>query len=153
MSGGAMMMMATLRAGAGLGLALFAIPGAQAQSARAELEKNGLLGTFSGDCSKPVSESNGYIVYRALDAQRVQRDTMTGPTTRGYVSVAETAKVSAINELTITGTADGKPIVYTLRLDGPRHRVMQWSENGVTSIVDGVWTANKFTMPWISKCG
>jgi hypothetical protein len=131
---------------------LLAASAANAQSARAEFEKLDLLGTYAADCSKPASASNGYILYRAFDAQRVQRDTMVSPTERRYVSIAETATASARNELTITGVSEGKRVVYTLRLDGKRHRVMRWSEDGVTSVVDGIWTERKFEMPWVAKC-
>jgi len=59
-------------------LCLLAAPAAAqtTMSAKDAFEKFGLLGTFAGDCSQPVSARNGYIVYRAVDAQRVQRDTM-----------------------------------------------------------------------------
>jgi hypothetical protein len=86
--------------------------------------------------------------------ERVQRDTMVGPTTRAYMSIAETVTVSAAYELTVAGmTEEGKRLIYTLRLDGSRHRVMQWSEDGVKSVVDGVWLERKYQMPWLSKCG
>ena len=45
------------------------------------------------------------IIYHALDAARVQRDTMMGPTNRMFVSIAETASASAPNEITVSGTA------------------------------------------------
>lgn len=123
---------------------------AQTMSAREMFERLGMLATFSIDCSLPPSDSNGYIVYRAMDGTRVQRDTMTSPTNRMFVSVAETASHSGMNEITVNGTADGKRLSYVLRLDGPRHRVMQWFEDGKQSVVDGVW--GTYTMPWVTKC-
>lgn len=125
----------------------------QSMSAREVFEKAGLLAAFSIDCSQPVSDSNGYIVYRAMDATRVQRDTMTSATNRMFVSVAETASYSGINEITVNGIADGKRLTYTLRIDGPRQRVMQWTEEGKQSVVDGVWVEANYTMPWLTKCG
>ena len=135
------------------GILLAAVAAAQAQSARTEFEKLGLIGTHTLDCSQPVSESNGYIIYRALDATRVQRDTMVGPTNRMFVSVAETSHATVPNEITVSGTADGKKIVYTIRLDGPRHRIWTWTEDGVKSVENGVWTEQKYEMPWLNKCG
>ena len=82
------------------------------------------MGTHTLDCSQPVSETNGYIIYRALDDTRVQRDTMTGPTTRMFVSIAELASATAPNEITVTGTADGKKLIYTVKVDGQKHRVL-----------------------------
>jgi hypothetical protein len=134
---------------------VFSTVAAQAQSmtARDVLEKAGLLAIFSIDCSQRPAASNGYIVYRPLDTSRVQRDTMVGQTDRMFVSVAETASFSGLNEITINGTADGKPISYVLRVEGPRHRVMQWTEDGKKTVTDGVWTEANYTMPWVSKCG
>src|SRR3954468_23099273 len=122
------------------GIMLCATVAAQAQSARAELEKAGLMGVHTLDCGQPVSASNGYVVYRALDGDRVQRDTMVGPTTRLYLSIAETVSATAPNELTVSGSTEGKKLVYTIRVDGERHRVMTWSEDGVKSVENGVWT-------------
>jgi hypothetical protein len=53
---------------------------AQPASVREVFENYGLLGNFAGDCSQPASSNNGYIIYRAIDAGHVQRDTMTAPT-------------------------------------------------------------------------
>lgn len=133
-------------------LLICSIPGAWAGSAREEFERLGLLGAYSIDCAKPASPANGYIVYRALDATRVQRDTMTSPTDRYHVSIAETAAINARNELIVTGSDQGKAISYTLRIDGIRMRVMAWTEAGVATVVDGVWTVQKYSMPWLTKC-
>jgi hypothetical protein len=100
-----------------------------------------------------VSPSNGYIVYRPLDGERVQRDTMTGPTSRMFVSIAETVEATSPNEIKVSGSTDGKKLTYTIRVDGQCHRVMTWSEDGVTSVENGVWTEKKYEMPWLNKCG
>jgi hypothetical protein len=134
------------------GILLCATAAAQAQSARADFEKLGLMGTHTLDCSQPVSETNGYIIYRALDATRVQRDTMVGATNRLYVSIAESASATAPNEITVTGTTEGKKLVYTIKVDGQKHRVWTWTEDGVKSVENGVWTEQKYEMPWLNKC-
>jgi hypothetical protein len=143
---------AASRALVAAGILLCATAAAHAQSARADFEKLGLMGTHTLDCSQPVSESNGYIIYRALDATRVQRDTMTGPTTRMFVSIAESASSTAANEITVTGTSDGKKLVYIIKVDGQKHRVWTWTEDGVKSVENGVWTEQKYEMPWLNKC-
>ena len=148
-----MRLITTSRAFATGGILLAVVTAAQAQSARPEFEKHGLIGTHTIDCSQPVSDSNGYIVYRALDASRVQRDTMVGPSKRMFVSVAETSNATAPNEITVSGTADGKKLVYTIRLDGARHRIWTWAEDGVKSVENGIWTEQKYEMPWLDKCG
>jgi len=56
--------------------------GAQAVSVKDIFEKYGLLGNFAWDCGKPSNPSNNWqYVNRLIDADRVQRDLMTGPTT------------------------------------------------------------------------
>jgi hypothetical protein len=29
---------------------------------------------------------------------------------------------------------------------------MQWTEDGVQSVKDGIWTQANYTMPWVTKC-
>jgi hypothetical protein len=134
-------------------VALAAAPAAFASSAKLEFERYGVMGIFAGDCSKPASRTNGYIVYRGLDDGRVQRDTMVDQTTRLYVAIIDFVVISAENEITAGGSTDDKPLSFTIRVDGPRHRIMYWTEDGVTSVVDGIWTAHKQPMPWVTKCG
>jgi len=132
---------------------ILAAVSAQAASVKEVFENYGLLGTFAGDCSQPASSGNGYIVYRAIDAGHVQRDTMTGPSKRDYVYIGDAATGTGPNTLDVAGkTTDDKPFSYALRIEGSRHRVMTWTEGGVTSIVDGVWKEKKYTMPWATKC-
>jgi opacity protein-like surface antigen len=127
---------------------------ASAASVKEVFENYGLLGTFSQDCSKAPSENNGYIVYRAVDAAHVQRDTMNGETSRIFAYIADTASGKGPNEIDVSGTTTaGKPYSYRIRTDGQRHRIMTWTEGGVTSIVDGIWKdRNNYKMPWVTKC-
>jgi hypothetical protein len=55
-------------------------PPAHAASAPEIFQKHNLIGIFAWDCGKPASESNLYFVNRVLDASRIQRDQMSGPT-------------------------------------------------------------------------
>ena len=134
------------------GFVLYTAAAAHAQSAAPNSRSAGYRNAYDR-LQPPVSESNGYIVYRALDASRLQRDTMVGPTNRMFVSIAETSSAATPNEITVTGTADGKKLVYTIRVDGAKHRVWSWTEDGVKSVENGVWTEQKYEMPWLNKCG
>jgi len=73
----------TVRRAAVAGIIL-ASSSAQATTIKDILEKQGLVGTFAWDCTKPASEDNTYIVTRILDADHVQRDYMTGRTARTW---------------------------------------------------------------------
>src|SRR5262245_4637727 len=72
--------------------AFLAVPSAaQTASVKTVFEKHNLLGTFAWDCSKPASKANYYYVHRAVDGGQVQRDLMSGPTTRDWVATLEKA--------------------------------------------------------------
>jgi opacity protein-like surface antigen len=146
--------MTTVALAAAAASVILAASSAQAASVKEVFEKYTLLGTFAGDCSQPAAPSNGYIVYRAIDAGHIQRDTMRGPNKREYVYIADAATATGPNEIEVVGTTtDGKPFSYTLRIDGPRHRVIAWTEGRVTSIVNGIWNErNNYAMPWVTRC-
>ncbi len=112
------------------------IPVAQAQSVSVTtiFEKYNLLGIFATDCSKPASKSNPYFVNRALGADRVQRDQMSGPTTRDTVTVIDKATPLGPNEIALSGTRDGKPAEITWRIDGNKLISSgRWVGNGADS--------------------
>ena len=126
----------------------------QTGPARPAFEKHGLLGIWAADCSKPASHQNQYIVHRALDAERVQRDTMVGATEIFALVVLETATVSAPNELTMAASGHGARFSITYRSAGNRFRVMQYVRaDGRKFIVDGRRDGGGGEMPWLSKCG
>ena len=52
-----------------------------------------------------------------------------------------------------TGTAEGNKLVRTIRLDGTKHRIWTWTEAGVKLVENGIWTEQKYEMPWLNKCG
>ena len=80
--------------------------GAQESSVKAIFEKHDLLGMFAFDCSSPASKSNIYFVNRLLDAYHVQRDQMSGPTTRDRVTVIDKAIELTSDEISIGGKRD-----------------------------------------------
>src|ERR1700704_6219590 len=95
----------------GISVAIFGgAPIAFAQtSVKAVFEKHKLLGAFAWDCSKPASKNNLYYVNWLLDGDRVQRDQMSGPTTRDWVAFLDKAAEMKANEFALSGTRDGKP--------------------------------------------
>ena len=91
----------------------FAILALMASAARADspkqvFERYNQIGTFAWDCSKPASKDNPYYVNRVL-GENVQRDQMSGPTTRDSVAIIEQASALGPNELSLSGTRDGEP--------------------------------------------
>jgi hypothetical protein len=130
------------------------IPAARAQSGavKALFEKYNLLGNFAWVCSEPASKDNWYYVNRLVDADHVQRDRMTGPTTRSSVTIIDKATELKPNEIAFSGTNDGKPG------DGVYHvepsRLMQWEGTiaGERIIGEGKLLATGAEMKGLNKC-
>jgi hypothetical protein len=60
-----------------------------------------LLDTFGKDCSKPTSKDNLYYTNRALDANHVKRDQMSGPTSRDRLSIIDKATEVRPDEIAV----------------------------------------------------
>jgi hypothetical protein len=143
-----------VRAMAAATVTVLAVSPAPAASVKEIFEKHNLLGTFAWDCSKPASkDGNWYYVTRVLDADHVQRDFMTGPTTREWALILDKAAEPKPNEVSFSGTLDGKPVEGLWRLE--EGRVHQWSssENGKKLIGEGRLLSSGREMPWLYRCG
>ena len=141
-----------IRAAAVAGIILVS-SSAQAASIKEIFEKHGLLGTFAWDCSKPASgDNNWYFVNRVMDADHVQRDFMSGPTTRAWYTILDKAEERSANEIYVSGTRDGKPTDGIWRVE--QNRMLQReSTHGKKTIADGKWVATGKDMPWLNRCG
>jgi hypothetical protein len=138
-------------------------PTALAQtSVKAVFEKHNLLGTFAWDCSKPASRDNRYYVHRAINTDLVQRDQMSGVTTRDWVALIERAAEVKPNELALSATFtgrsigkdfDSKPSSGLWRLEP--NRLLQWEStiDGQKVVQDGKLVSNGFQLPWATRCG
>ena len=138
-------------------------PAAQAQSGSVKsiFEKYNLLGVFAWDCGKPASASNNwYYVNRLIDADHVQREFVTGPTTRQWVAIFDKASELTLNEVMasgrITGRIEGKtvenePVDGVWRIE--QNRIQQWASTfqGKPLIANG--RLNGREMPWLNRCG
>jgi hypothetical protein len=116
-------------------------------------EKYDLLGTFAQDCGKPVSgNSNWYFVNRLVDGDRVQRDLMTGPTTRQFVTFLDRAEERDGHEIFVSGTRDGTPVDGIWILEKGRMRQWEASRGGRKEIVAGRYVSSGVMLPWLFKC-
>jgi len=135
-------------------------PAAQAASVKEIFEKYGLLGNFAWDCSGPPSPDKNWVhVNRLIDADHVQRELMTSPATREWVTVLDKAVELKPNEVMVSGlisgrlegrTVDNEPVIGVWRIE--RNRVQQWASTfqGRTLIANG--RLNGRELPWSSKC-
>jgi hypothetical protein len=135
-----------------------AAPSAFAQtSVKSVLEKHNLLGTFAMDCSKPASKNNLYFVNRAIDADHVQRDQMSGTTTRDLIIYIDKAAELKPNEIAVSGTRDGKPTDGVWRIerkgDSMRAQGIEASWDGKKQISGGKWANGGGEVPWLNRCG
>jgi hypothetical protein len=129
-------------------------------SPRAIMEKRGLLGTWAADCGKRAAATNYYIVYRALDERRVQRDAMIGPTQRAELAVVESVLELGTQDLQVTEVIrsdKGEEFrnVAKLHVEGNRRRTMESVINGKNMIVDGRWQSGARsgkTVDWLYRC-
>lgn len=136
---------------------------AQAASVKEVFEKYGLIGTYAWDCSRPPSgDNNWYFVNRLIDADHVQRDYMTGPTTRLWFSIIDKATELKPNEIVISGkitgriagsTVDGQSSDGVWRIEA--NRMQQWSGTvaGKPIIANGKQISTGREIPWLNKCG
>jgi Ricin-type beta-trefoil lectin domain len=128
-------------------------------------DRHGLLGTFAEDCANDPSDTNPYIVHRALDAEHVERDQMKSRTVRAYAALVDSADEVAANEVgmnmvivetTILQLKDLRMRLVT-RIDGNRVRLMQSGvlsgpNAGQNNIVGGKTTSGGTETHWLSKC-
>jgi len=125
---------------------------AQGGSVKAVFEKHNLLGTFAWDCARPASKDNLYFVNRLMDADHIQRDQMSGPSTRDNVTIIDKAGSRAANEIIVSGTRDGEPAYAIWRLERDRQVAVEANIGGKRLISDGRLLSTGREIPWVNKC-
>jgi hypothetical protein len=114
--------------------------------------KYGLVGTFAMDCTRPVSQQNSYVVYRVLDAGRLQRDWMVEPA-KSSASVIVSARELRPNEIEMRIVSGERYTDVVYRVEAKRHRALQSTrDNGEKLVVDGRVVDGGATTNWMNKC-
>jgi hypothetical protein len=133
--------------------ALFTGSAVRAASPKEIFEKYHLLGTFSYDCTKAADKKNLYFVNRVLDAGHLQRDIMSGQSTRDFVIIYDKVEETTPNEVKVSGTRDGQAAEGVWRLE--QNRMLQWYSkvNGKENIRDGVFLDTNYKLPYLNRCG
>jgi hypothetical protein len=133
-----------------------------ADSVKAVFEKHDLLGNLAWDCTKPASKSNLRYLHRVLDDDRVQREQMSGSTSRDWVIIIDKASEAGPNEIAASGTLTGRvwgrdydssPTSGIWRVEP--NRLVQWEVtlNGEKVIEGGRYVSNGVKVPWMYRCG
>ena len=125
---------------------------AQTGTVRAMFEKHNLIGIFAFDCSKPVGRDNRYFVHRPLGDGQVQRDMMSGPTTRDFAVIWEQATELRLGQIALTGTRDQQPLTSTYQIEANRMRVLESTVAGKKEIAGGRFSAGGWDTPWAYRC-
>jgi Caspase domain len=133
-----------------------------ADSVRAVFEKHDLLGNLAWDCTKPASKSNLRYLHRALDDDRVQREQMSGATSRDWVAIIDKASEAGPNEIAASGTLTGRvgsrdydssPTNGIWLVEPNRLVQREVTLNGEKVIEGGRYVSNGVKVPWIYRCG
>jgi len=119
---------------------------------KAIFEKYKLLGTFAADCSKPASPNNYHFINRLVGNDIVQRDRMSGPTTRDWVAFLDNASELKPNEIAVSGMHDAKSAEGVWRIEDRRMLVVEASLGGEKQVSNGRLLQNGAQMPWFYRC-
>ena len=128
-------------------------------------ERHGLMGTFAEDCKKDPSDTNQYIVHRALGGGRIGRDQMKDRNARSYVALVEDAEELSANDVamniaiteSLNAQMNGWKMHLIMRVDDNRMRLMQSGaltgpHAGRTNVFAGKATGGGAETRWLTKC-
>jgi hypothetical protein len=129
--------------------------GAAAQSVADVASRWGLIGTWSLDCSKPASGSNGYLSYAVRAGGKVAHERNFGDRSdTNDVQQARTGHGGTL-ELVVHFPALNQTRKFTM-LMGPDGRTRAMSNSRIdgteVTIKAGKFTANGAITPWQTRC-
>jgi hypothetical protein len=134
-------------------LTITAAASAQAATVKDVFEKYNLVGTLAADCSKPGDAKSLYLINRAIDADHVQIDKMTGPATRDFAMIINTAAETKPNEITLTYTVDDQPYNGVFQVERGRLRIMEQARlNGEKQVAGGRIIKGGAQTSWYGRC-
>jgi class 3 adenylate cyclase len=129
------------------------------------IEKYSLLGTFAWDCGKPPATSNRYFLHRMLEGDRLQREQMSGPATRDWVTIIDRIEQASSTELALRGMFTGhlrtrtgireienRPAFGTWRMESSRFKIWDSVVDNEKTVIDGHFTNGGAEVPWTNKC-
>jgi hypothetical protein len=132
-----------------------------AASVKGIFEKYNLLGTFAVDCIKPPGGDNWHFVHRAIDSDHVQRDFMSGPTSRSWSAIFDRASENGRGEIFVsgqmTGHFDGKELENQMidgvfRIEPNLMKTWESTVSGQKNVSAGRQLSTGKEMPWLNKC-
>lgn len=126
---------------------------AQTGSVKAIFEKYNLLGNFAWDCNQPPGNDNWYFVNRALGDGNVQRDYMTGATTRLWYMVLDQARETGPNEIYVSGKREnGQAGDGTWKIGPNQMTQIEGTFDGAQVISGGKLLSTGKMLPPLKRC-
>jgi hypothetical protein len=124
-----------------------------AASIKEIFEKYRLAGTWAADCGKPASRQNPHVVYRILDADRVQRETMIEPGKTFDVSITLSVVEPTAGELVMAWkTSEGGITNRVQVLQNQMQTMDSTRDNGEKLSVNGRRLRDNSETPRFKKC-
>jgi len=138
---------------AALVLALLLLPcAAGAETPQQAVRAFGLLGSWSPDCSKPVSPQAPRVVYAEQPDGSVTRELVDGPEHGSGTPFLDATRV-APDQLEVDYLYRERTIHLVLEMRDGKHRgLTSWIDGGAPLMEDGVVLANNRRAPWLEKC-
>ena len=126
---------------------------AGAASVQDIVDRHGLAGTWAPNCTKPVSRENPHVVYRLIDAGRLQRETMIEPGKTFDRSVAVSVVESSPAELIMAWNTSEGGITNRVSVQPGQMQVMDSTRSSGEKItVDGQRTRDNSESPRYMRC-
>jgi uncharacterized caspase-like protein len=120
--------------------------------ARLIFEKYALFGSFAVDCARPPAPDNLHYINRLLADGTIEREQLSGQTTRDWVAFLDHATELKPNEIILSGKRDGKPTDGVWRIDGKRMLQLEVNFDGKKFVSNGRLLQGGREMPWLTRC-
>jgi hypothetical protein len=124
-----------------------------AASIKEIFEKYRLAGTWAADCGKPASRQNPHVVYRVLDEDRVQRETMIEPGRNFDVSTTISVVETTPGEVVMAWKTSEGGITNRVQVQQDQMQTMDSTrDNGEKLSVNGRRPRDNSETPRFKKC-
>jgi hypothetical protein len=132
-------------------LLFFATSPVHAATVQEIFKRFGLLGNWSGDCTKPASPQNPYFTHRALGTDRVERGPILSSASPPTLFVVDQAAEVKPNEIAFSFNDGKNHVKLVVRVEHNRMRTMERANDNGEKPIFGGREANRDT-PWFNKC-
>jgi hypothetical protein len=117
------------------------------------VDRHGLAGTWAPDCTKPASRQNPHVVYRLVDAGRLQREITIAPGEIFDVSIAVSVVESNPDELIMVWETREGGMTNRVSVQPGQMQLMESTrDSGEKLTVNGRRTRDNSESPRYKRC-